>query len=85
MSLSKEQTKYFETTLDVSRRQIEEINELIAQELARAQDRLGQLKDARDAAKEIYDVACRMLGVENEIDRNLELENAAGSGDGGTD
>ena len=31
MSLSKEQTKYFETTLEVSRRQIEEINEQIAQ------------------------------------------------------
>ena len=85
MSLSKEQTKYFETTLEVSRRQIEETNEQIAQELARAQDRLGQLKDARDAAKEIYDVACRMLGVENEIDRNLELESAGGSGDGGTE
>jgi ElaB/YqjD/DUF883 family membrane-anchored ribosome-binding protein len=85
MSLSKEQTKYFETTLEVSRRQIEEINEQIAQELARAQDRLGQLKDARDAAKEIYDVACRMLGVENEIDRNLDLESAGGSGDGSTE
>jgi hypothetical protein len=82
MSLSKEQTQYFQTTLEVSRRQIDEINGLIAQELARAQDRLGQLKDARDAAKEIYDVACRMLGVENEIDRNLELESAAGAGEG---
>jgi hypothetical protein len=85
MSLSKEQTQYFQTTLEVSRRQIDEINGLIAQELARAQDRLGQLKDARDAAKEIYDVACRMLGVENEIDRNLELESASGTGEGAGD
>jgi hypothetical protein len=82
MSLSKEQLQYFQTTLDVSRKQIDEVNGLIAQELARAQDRLGQLKDARDAAKEIYDVACRMLGVENEIDRNLELESASEPGAG---
>ena len=82
MSLSKEQTQYFQTTLEVSRRQIDEINGQIAQELARAQDRLGQLKDARDAAKEIYDVACRMLGLENELDRNLELESASGPGEG---
>jgi hypothetical protein len=85
MSLSKEQTQYFQTTLEVSRRQIDEINGQIAQELARAQDRLGQLKDARDAAKEIYDVACRMLGIENEIDRGLELDGAGGSGEGTSD
>lgn len=85
MSLSKEQTQYFQTTLEVSRRQIDEINGLIAQELARAQDRLGQLKDARDAAKEIYDVACRMLGIENEIDRSLELESTPGNGEGAGD
>ena len=82
MSLSKEQAHYFQTTLEVARKQIDEVNGLIAQELARAQDRLGQLKDARDAAKEIYDVACRMLGVENEIDRNEELENATEPGAG---
>jgi hypothetical protein len=85
MALSKEQTQYFETTLEVSRRQIDEINAEIAKELARAQDRLGQLKDARDAAKEIYDVACRMLGLENEIDKNLELETASDPGEGTAD
>jgi ElaB/YqjD/DUF883 family membrane-anchored ribosome-binding protein len=85
MSLSKEQTQYFQTTLEVTRQQIDEINGQIAQELARAQDRLGQLKDARDAAKEIYDVACRMLGLENEIDRGLDLESAGGSGEGTAD
>jgi hypothetical protein len=85
MALSKEQAQYFQTTLEVSRRQIDEINGQIAQELARAQDRLGQLKDARDAAKEIYDVACRMLGIENEIDKNLELESAGGPGEGTAD
>jgi hypothetical protein len=82
MSLSKEQSQYFQTTLEVSRRQIDEINGEIGKELARAQDRLGQLKDARDAAKEIYDVACRMLGVENEIDKSLELESTAAPGEG---
>ena len=66
MALSKEQTQYFETTLEVTRRQIAEINTQIEEELARAQDRLGQLRDARDAAKEIYDVACRALGIEND-------------------
>ena len=66
MALSKEQTQYFQTTLEVTRRQIAEINSQIEEELARAQDRLGQLRDARDAAKEIYDVACRALGIEND-------------------
>jgi ElaB/YqjD/DUF883 family membrane-anchored ribosome-binding protein len=66
MALSKEQTQYFQTTLEVTRRQIAEINAQIEEELARAQDRLGQLRDARDAAKEIYDVACRALGIEND-------------------
>ena len=66
MALSKEQTQYFQTTLEVTRKQIAEINAQIEAELARAQDRLGQLRDARDAAKEIYEVACRALGIEND-------------------
>jgi ElaB/YqjD/DUF883 family membrane-anchored ribosome-binding protein len=68
MALSKEQTQYFQTTLEVTRRQIAEINTQIEEELARAQDRLGQLRDAREAAKEIYEVACRALGIENDLE-----------------
>jgi hypothetical protein len=32
-------------------------------------ERLAELENARDAAKQIYDGACRILGVENDLDR----------------
>jgi hypothetical protein len=74
MALSEEQTKFYKHTMEMTRQQIDDLNGQIEEELAKVKDRLAELKVAKDAAKQIYDGACKMLGVENELETNEETE-----------
>ncbi len=67
MALTDEQTKLYKQTLEVTRKQIEE-------ELAKVKDRLADLQARKNAARQIHDGACRMLGVENELGPAEETE-----------
>ena len=69
MALSKEQTEFFRTTLDMTRKQIGELNGQIEDELSKVKERLAELQNAKNAAKQIYDGACKILGVENDLDQ----------------
>ena len=69
MALSKEQTEFFQTTLDTTKKQILELNGQIEAELAKVKEQLAELQNAKDAAKQIYDSACRVLGVENDLEK----------------
>ena len=77
MALSKEQTDFFQTTLDMTKKQIGELNEQIEAELSKVKERLAELQNAKNAAKQIYDGACKMLGVENDLEKE---EDATESG-----
>ena len=74
MSLSKDQAEFYRHTLDMTRRQIDDLNEQIEQELSKVKDRLAELKNAKDAAKQIYDGVCKILGVENDLDKEEATE-----------
>ena len=69
MALSKEQTEFFRTTLDMTRKQIGELNGQIEEELSKVKERLAELQNAKNAAKQIYDGACKILGVENDLEK----------------
>ncbi|HVR69666.1 MAG TPA: hypothetical protein VMT87_02370 [Vicinamibacteria bacterium] len=69
MALSKEQTEFFQTTLDTTKKQIEGLNVQIEAELSKVKEQLAELQNAKDAAKQIYDSACRVLGVENDLEK----------------
>lgn len=72
MALSKEQVQFWQTTLDMTRRQITDLNSQIEDELARVKERLAELQNKKNAAKQIYDGACKMLGVENDLEKEEE-------------
>ena len=74
MGLSKDQTELYERTLEMTRRQIADLNAQIEEELARVKERLAELQNAKNAALQVYDGACKMLGVENELDKAAEPE-----------
>jgi hypothetical protein len=76
MALSKDQTEFYERTLEMTRRQIEDLNAQIEEELARVKERLAELQSAKEAARQIYDGACKMLGVENEMEQEAPAEEA---------
>ena len=72
MALSKEQVQFWQTTLDMTRRQISDLNGQIEDELAKVKERLAELQNKKNAAKQIYDGACKMLGVENDLEKEEE-------------
>ena len=74
MPLSKEQAQFYQQTMDMTRRQINELNGQIEEELAKVKERLADLQNAKNAAKQMYDGACKILGVENDLDKEDAAE-----------
>ena len=75
MALSKEQQAFYQQTLEMTRRQINDLNAQIEEELAKVKERLAELQNGKNAAKQIYDGACKILGIENDLEK--EDENSA--------
>jgi len=69
MAISKESMQFYQQTLDVTRKQISDLNTQIEEELARVKERLAELQASKNAAKQIYDGTCRILGVENDLEK----------------
>jgi hypothetical protein len=74
MALSKEQAQFYQQTLEMTRKQIHDLNGQIEDELAKVKERLADLQQAKNAAKQIYDGACKILGVENDLDKDEEQQ-----------
>jgi len=72
MALSDEQLKFYKHTLEVTRKQVLDLNLQIEEELAKVKERLAELQSAKLAAKQIYDGACKILGLENDLDTGEE-------------
>jgi conjugal transfer/entry exclusion protein len=72
MALSKDQAQFYQQTLEMTRKQIGDLNGQIEEELAKVKERLAELQNAKNAAKQIYDGACRILGVENDLEKEEE-------------
>jgi len=74
MAISKEQMQFYHQTREVTRKQIADLNAQIEEELARVKERLAELQNSKNAAKQIYDGACKILGVENDLEKADEPE-----------
>jgi hypothetical protein len=74
MTANDEQAKFYRHTLEVTRKQIEELNGQIEEELAKVKERLADLQAKKNAAKQIYDGACKFLGVENDLEKAEDPE-----------
>ena len=72
MPLSKDQQQFYQHTLDMTRKQIDDLNAQIEAELAKVKERLAELQNSKNAAKQIYDGACKILGVENDLEKEEE-------------
>ncbi len=74
MGLTGEQSQFYRQTLEITRKSIEELNVQIEEELAKVKDRLADLQAKKNAAKQIYDGACGILGIENDLEKAEEPE-----------
>lgn len=66
--LSEQQRKFYESTLEVTRQEIDELKDQIEEELAKVKDRIADLQNAINAAKQMYEAACNRLGIPNDLD-----------------
>jgi hypothetical protein len=76
MALSKEQVQFYQTTLEMTKKNINDINSQIEEELANVKIRLAELQNSKNAAKQIYDGACKMLGVDNDLEKEDDAHSA---------
>jgi hypothetical protein len=60
----------------MAKRQLEEVDQKIERELAEVRERLSQLQDERKAAVKMYDAACTMLGIPNDIEMEVREEDS---------
>jgi len=72
--LNDQQRKFYENLQEVTKQEINELKEQIDQELAKVKDRIAELQEAINAAKQMYAATCSRLGVPNDI----EEEESAG-------
>ena len=72
MALSKDQAQFYQQTLEMTRKQISDLNAQIEEELAKVKERLAELQNAKNAAKQIYDGVCKILGIENDLEKEDE-------------
>ena len=67
-TLTDQQRKFYETTQEVTRQEINDLKDQIDQELAKVKDRIADLQNAINASKQMYDAACNRLGVPNDLE-----------------
>ena len=72
--LTDEQAQFYRQTLEMTKKGIEELNVQIEEELAKVKDRLADLQAKKNAAKQIYDGACKILGIENDLEKSEEAD-----------
>lgn len=68
MSLSEQQRKFYENSLNMTRQELTELDAAIEEELAKVKDRLAELQNAKKAARQMYDAACLRLGIPNDLE-----------------
>lgn len=68
MSLNDNQRKFYENIHSTTRQEMEELDRMIEEELAKVKDRLAELQNAKKAARQMYDAACMRLGIPNDLD-----------------
>ena len=69
-TLTDQQRKFYETTLQVTKQEINDLKEQVEEELAKVKDRIAELQTAINASKQMYAAACSRLGVSNDMDED---------------
>jgi ElaB/YqjD/DUF883 family membrane-anchored ribosome-binding protein len=66
--LTDQQRKFYETTLQVTKQEINDLKDQIEEELSKVKDRIADLQSAINASKQMYAAACNRLGIANELE-----------------
>ena len=67
-ALTDQQRKFYETTLQVTKQEINDLKDQIEEELSKVKDRIADLQSAINASKQMYAAACNRLGMTNDLE-----------------
>ncbi len=67
MALTKEEADVFKRRLAMARQELETVDAEIERELEQVRERIGALQQKREGPLKMYDAACTMLGIENDL------------------
>ena len=67
-ALDDQQRKFYESALQITRKEIDDLKEQIEVELSKVKDRIAELQTAINASKQMYAAACARLGVPNDLE-----------------
>ncbi len=70
MALSDVQKKLYEDVLQQEKKQIEDFEAQIQEELAAVKAKISDIQGAQKAAHQMYDAACQRLGIPNEFEED---------------
>ncbi len=66
--LTDQQRKFYETTLEVTKQEINDLKDGIEEELSKVKDKIAELQSAINASKQMYAAACSRLGIPNDLE-----------------
>ncbi|OGF63590.1 MAG: hypothetical protein A2Y62_06620 [Candidatus Fischerbacteria bacterium RBG_13_37_8] len=70
IELSKELRDQYQKTLDLAKKQIQDIENTIEDELAKVKERLAELQNKKKTLLQMYAAGCEILGTDNEFEKS---------------
>ena len=73
--LTDKQRDFYQTTLEMTKQEIEDIDNEIERELAEVKERITQLNQEKEAVRQVYEGACLRLGVPSDLESEEQDNN----------
>jgi hypothetical protein len=73
-TLSDSQKKFYEEALKQTKAEIEELEGMIQEELAKVKQKIADLQSGQKAARQMYDAACLRLGIPNDLEEESSTD-----------
>ena len=67
-ALTDQQRQLYQTVLQQTRQEVNDLKDEIEVELSKVKDRIAELQSAISASKQMYAAACTRLGVPNDLE-----------------
>ncbi|MHB8094961.1 MAG: hypothetical protein ACYDH0_08460 [Candidatus Aminicenantales bacterium] len=74
MGLSKEHEELYRRTMDEVKKQLDDIDGQVEQELQKVRERLAHLQESKKSLKMVYEGTAKLLGLEVDLDEEAEPE-----------
>jgi len=74
MGLSKEHEELYRRTMDEVKKQLDDIDGQVEQELQKVRERLAHLQESKKSLKMVYEGTAKLLGIEVDLDEEVEPE-----------